>query len=144
MATFNRMVRSSVVEIVGTPSPNRSAFTTLPSSMERPASSSRSKEIRPLWSPQWPRSPPPSQRYLTLGVPPLHQEESAGPEDVRQNTPEADSTEAAVVVDLTETAEPEEQEAEPEPRRATGVLAEEGPWRSGRVSHPPNRYSPNR
>ena len=27
---------------------------------------------------------------------------------------------------------------------ATGVLAEEGPRRSGRVSHPPDRYSPDR
>ena len=112
MAAFSRMVRSSVVEIVGTPSPNRSAFTTPPSSMERPVSSSCSEEIQPLWSPQWPRSPPPSRRYLTLAVPPSRQEEPAGPEDVRQNTPEADSMEAAVVVDLTETSEPEGQEAE--------------------------------
>ena len=53
-----------------------------------------------------------------MAVPPSQQEEPAGPEDIRRNTPEADSTEAAVVVDLTETAEPEGQEAELEPRRA--------------------------
>ena len=53
-----------------------------------------------------------------MAVPPLRREEPAGPEDVRRNAPEADSTEAAVVVDLMETSEPEGQEAEAEPRRA--------------------------
>ena len=95
-ATFNRMVRSSVIEIKGTPSPNRSAFTTPPSSMERPALLSRSKGIQPLWSPQWPRSPPPSRRYLTLAVPPLRREEPAGLEDVCQSAPEAGSMEAGL------------------------------------------------
>ena len=76
-----------------------------------------------------------------MAVPPSLREEPTGPEDVCQNAPEADSTEAAVVVDLMETAEPEEQEAEaePEPRRAPLLVF----WRRRDRGGPADRYSPD-
>ena len=110
-AAFHQVIRSSVVDVVRTPSLNRSTYTTPPLLMEQPAALSRNKRIRPLGS------PPPNWGRLTMAVPALRREESAGREGDQQGAPAAESSAAEVTIDLM--VEPEEQEAElePEPRQ---------------------------
>ena len=94
-ATFHRLIRSSVVNVVGTPAPNRLVYETPPMSAERPAAPvSHNAGVRPPWSLQWPREQPLSRKYVTMEVQASRRVESAPPESVERESPEAESVAA--------------------------------------------------
>ena len=150
-ATFHWLIRSSVVDVVGTPSPNKFVYETPPTSAEWPATpASRNARVRPPWSPPWPRAQLPSQESQWRSK---RQDAKSWPR--KRGTGVAGSgvgsraSGAACGVGGGASGASRAGrasgtgETRAKASSSPGVLAEEGPRWSGRISHPPDRFSPN-